>query len=391
MASSILEDQTVSTLPDIVKAPLLALGAFLVLYRILVIRDRRPTSTAANWYAFWIAVYALTREHALHKWIGDSRYLSMLSMSDVRNIGYAAFAASAMSLFLLAVRWRSRTGLASLRLSIVACTIVVGIGVALFVLASPARGLAVEELHSWRTGVYLTLYCVAFLPAEGIIAAILIGMARAATDWKRRTLVLLLLAAILVSAIDLATRIVSGWMLAAGEVNWFSEPRSAVLNDLLFYPSVIWLVPVGAPLVIQDIRMRLGFASSAEGRIQALSPMWNDLTTVAPQYRLAELSDSGLPSATEREHRMRIELEDIVFAMARYLPVNAQWPADPADRARMLHLACTRYSAKNTQPHPGGDTVQLPTWATDDGAVDAVAAAWMSVTDARPTALAASS
>ncbi|GAB88136.1 hypothetical protein GORHZ_006_00050 [Gordonia rhizosphera NBRC 16068] len=108
-----------------------------------------------------------------------------------------------------------------------------------------------------------------------------------------------------------------------------------------------------------------------------LRPLWEHLTNIAPAYRLAELGpDDGLPSEAEREHRMRIELEDIIFAVSRWLPAGTVWPEGARDRAAVLHEACEEFSQTCGQPAVRGSALSSPLWAVHDDEVDDVARAW---------------
>ncbi|MFZ2510951.1 MAG: DUF6545 domain-containing protein [Gordonia sp. (in: high G+C Gram-positive bacteria)] len=335
-----------------------------VLYRILVVRDRRPTSTAANWYGFWIVAYAATRVPAVQDLLLT---IPGVTYVDVRTIGSSADLAAAISLLLLAVRWRSPSGVARrATLPIAATAWVCGVA-ALFWLAEPARAdmIAMEEVGGWRAALYATAYSGVFLPAEALIVVTLIQMSRdhRASPGRRR-LALVLMAAIAVSAVSLGTRIAGAWLTEAGIDTPLSAYRSAAGNDLAFYASVFWLIPAAVPLVVADLRRRMGLDRNISSEIELLTPLWRVVTEAAPRYKLGETAGDHLPSDIERLHRMRIEIEDCGLAIAMRLPSDTTWPDDPNGRASLL-LAAAALPAEARSP--------APQWMSDEAAVDEVA------------------
>lgn len=368
--SEVLINQTTTALPNwaaVVTAALLAL----TVYRITVLGDRRGTSTAANWYAFFITCYALTRFSVIQEWLSG---VTGASLSDVRVLGSAADVAAALALLLLAFRWRSATGLTPPLLRAVFVTFGLLACCALFALNAPAHtaNIAIEEVGGWRTAAYITLYSGIFIPAEALIVVTLLQMARHGTsDWRRRVLVTFLLLAIAVSVASLSTRIAGAWLAAIGIDTGLHSARTSLANDIAFYPSVVWLIPVGLPAVVVDIRRRLGLAESRISRsIRHVRPLWKSLVDVAPSAVLAD--ESGVENEVEVNHRMQVEISDVIARVAAYLPPGTQWPDDPRGQARTLVAACKSYISDNG-PERAPDP---PTWAKDETAVEAVADVW---------------
>lgn len=381
--SPALVDQTTTAVPLEIVGPAVAFGILIIAYRMLIIRDRRPTTTAAHWYALFIGIYAALRIEGVHNWIIDRLHITL---GDVRLIGAMLQVCAAAALLLLGLCWRSRTGDVKTWVRPALTTGVVGVCITLLIIHAPVRhtGLAVEELDgSWRTGAYLTLHSFLFIPAELVVVATLWQMAKSTTR-SRRVLVTLLSMAIAFSAFNLFLVMGAGWLMSAGVDAWFTEPRSMVRNDVALYPTLLPWIPVGIPAVLGDIRQRLKLGRGPEDRMAELRPMWRDLTSIAPEYRLAELGpDDGLPSEAEREFRMRIELEEIIFAVSRYLPPGIEWPDDPAERASILELACRRFAERTDCsgliPKEKGPLPELrPSWATNDAELEAVANVWAS-------------
>lgn len=385
--SPVLVDQTTTAVPLEIVGPAIAFCLLLIAYRMLIIRDRRPTTTAAHWYALFIGIYAALRIEVVHNWVIDQLHITL---GDVRLIGAMLQVCSAAALLLLGLCWRSRTGDVK---TWVRPALTAGVGavcLGLLIIHAPVRhtGLAIEELDgSWRTGAYLTLHSFLFIPAELVIVATLWQMAKSTTR-ARRVLVTLLSMAIAFSAFNLFLVMGAGWLMSAGVDGALTEPRSMLRNDIALYPTLLPWIPVGIPAVVVDIRHRLGLGRGPEDRMAELRPMWRDLTAIAPAYRLAELGpDDGLPSEAEREFRMRIELEEIIFAISRYLPPDIEWPDDPNDRATLLGLACRKFAERDDcSDSPAEEKVLIPAlrpiWATNDSELEAVANAWSERPDA---------
>lgn len=367
--SPVLIDQTSTALPSLFTGVFCLVMLSIVCYRIVVIRDRRPTSTAANWYGFWIICYAATRIPEVQSVLMS---IPGVTLVDVRTTGSAADIAAAIALLLLAIRWRSVTGMASRRSVAVAGAVWMILTALLFILAVPAREgqVAIEEIAGWRGAVYATAYSGGFLIAESLIVVTLVQMSfDSQASTSRRLLAGTLMAAIAVSAVSLSTRIAGAWLASFGVDSGLSAFRSAGQNDVAFYMSVLWLIPAAAPLVVVDLRSRLGLDRGVSEEIALLRPMWKDLTAVCPEHRLTV--GSALPSEVEILHRMRIEIEDSLLALSRRLPRAVTWPADAAGRCAMIRSAC------EVRPTDRDPAAVAPEWISDDVAVDAVAYEWV--------------
>ena len=376
--SDVLVQQTTTAVAGWVCGPVVAIALGLIAYRMLIIRDRRPTTTAAHWYALWIVIYAGLRIPTVHDWLTAN---TPLTLADVRVAGAVLQVAAAAALLLLGLRWRSRSGTTSSRPWWATTIGVVAIALLLLWVHAPLRDdqVAVEELDgSWRTGLYLTLHSFLFIPAELVVIATLWQMAKTGTR-GRRVLVLALSAAIAFSIVNLAMVMGAGWLMSAGVDGSLTQPRSSVRNDFALYPTLLPWLPVGIPAVVVDVRRRLGLDRAREQRMAQLRPMWEALTAAMPAYRLAELGPSdGLPSEAEREHRMRIELEDTIYALSRHLPEGAVWPESAAGRAQELRKALAEYEntlARGNLPLVTNDDAK-PCWASSEDELDAVAREW---------------
>ncbi|MGB6244615.1 DUF6545 domain-containing protein [Gordonia sp. (in: high G+C Gram-positive bacteria)] len=364
--NQVLIDQTTTAVPSVIIVPFLAFILAIALYRILVVQDRRPTSTAANWYGFWIICYAATRIPEVQ----DLLMRANLTYVDVRTLGSSADLAAAISLLLLAIRWRSPSGRVDRASFPIAAFLWAAGTAALFWLAAPARAemIAIEEVGGWRGAVYATIYSGVFIPAELLIVVTLVQMSRdARASAGRRALAGVLMAAIAFSAASLCSRIAGAWLNEFGVETALSAFRTAAQNDIAFYSSVIWLIPAAVPLVVADLRRRMNLDRSASSEIALLTPLWRSVTTAAPEYQLQ--SGDHLPSDVERLHRVRIEIEDCGLAVAQRLPADVVWPATPSGRAALLRRALDLHSANNGGSHPE--------WLGDEAAVDEVAGVWI--------------
>lgn len=373
--TQVLIDQATTAVPSSIVLPVIGLVMAIVGYRIIIVGDRRPTTTAANWYGVWIGVYASTRIPIVQDLLMS---IPGITLSEVRVIGSTADVAAALSLLLLALRWRSITGMTPRWVNRAAWVVAICACVALAVINAPAaaQGMAVEELGGWRFAAYATIYSGIFIPAEVLIIFTLIGMSRERASWPRKALVVFLLLAIGISMISLSTRILGSWLLSVGLETSLSSHRTAAENDVAFYASVLWLIPAAAPLVISDLRRRTGLDRMLDNEIARLQPMWEYLTHVAPAFRLAE-TQAKLPSKVEQVHRMRIEIEDITRAVSVRLDPSTVWPIWPEGRAALLKQACDLFSdgapvRKGTPP---------PEWLTDEAAVDRTAQCWVQALD----------
>lgn len=376
--SDVLVQQTTTAVPTWICGPVIAIALGLIGYRMLILRDRRPTTTAAHWYALFIVVYAGLRVPVVQDWLMGR---TLLTLADLRVAGAILQVAAAAALLLLGLRWRSRSGTTSSATWWAATTGVVAAGVLLVWVHAPLRAsqMAIEELDgSWRTGLYLSLHSVLFIPAELVVVATLWQMAKTGS-LSRRVLVLALSAAIAFSIINLAWVMGAGWLMTAGVDGAWTQPRSSARNDFALYPTLLPWLPVGIPAVVVDVRRRLGLDRAREQRMAELRPMWESLTTALPAYRLAELGPAdGLPSEAEREHRMRIELEDTIYALSRNLPEGTAWPESAPGRARLLRETLhTWETGGQAEEHPSAARVDMrPLWASSEAELDAVAREW---------------
>ncbi|WP_433678831.1 DUF6545 domain-containing protein [Nocardia sp. CA-119907] len=103
-------------------------------------------------------------------------------------------------------------------------------------------------------------------------------------------------------------------------------------------------------------------------RVRALTPLWTALTDAAPEVRLCDLEALSTPAFAE--HRMQVEIEDAIVALAPYL-------RPPADgRAESWVWSISDATARRSVGNVITTVVSAPAWPTDEGRVLAIAKAW---------------
>lgn len=359
-------------IPSGIIVPFLIAATVMISLRMTLVGDRRPVASAVNWYAFWMILYCWTRE----EWLVKAVIPDWLSMSDFRVVTSMAFIAAGTCIALVAVRWRSPLGTSPAWTTPAAAVWVLLCGAALWVISLPVRspgGMALEELHNWRTGVFMLILLGGFIPPEAMVLFVI--WPRSAVDRTpgRVAVASFLSAAIFVAIAGATMRIAVGFAWGAG-VQIPHLPSSPPSADQSLYLSVIWHLPLGTPAVIAAIATLLGI-DRATRSVTRLTPLWRDLTVALPTFLLPETGD--LQSSAEREHRKRVEIEDTIYGLARYLPAGSTWPEDPEGRAALLWTTISTMRTHPVAPVDLDDET-TPRWASHDSAVDAVAKIWIS-------------
>ncbi|MCX2966268.1 DUF6545 domain-containing protein [Gordonia aquimaris] len=294
-----------------------------------------------------------------------------VTLTDVRSLTHLFVLLSAAALAVVGFLWE-RGRLPSRRLPywLVAAAFV--IAAALWLLASPARsqGIAVEELEGWRTAAYMTLYSLPTPIAELPALFTAVVMLRERSTRPRLLFGAVVLVAIASSWLDHLYRLVTGWFLAFGADNDFTDARSGS-NDALFLPILAVLVIIGIPNIVSSFQVRFGRDPDSLS-VRLLAPLWRSLTSALPEYRLVETHTFVHPA--EMAYRMRIEIDECVVELAGWLPDGATWPEDATGRAALLEEALERFRAGRTRSH-----ASAPAWLKSDTQIDDVARAWRGV------------
>lgn len=364
--SQILVNEATSSLPEWLTVILVLWVAGMVLLRSLILIDKTAVDSAAHaWVAASLVVVGLrdkfVQQHLLEP-LG-------LSLGDIRVLTHTAVLFCAVLLAILGCLWHSGR-LPSREFPYVLTAVAAALGIALWFISEPARnsGVAIEELESWRTGVYMTLYSLPTPLAEIPAALTAISMLRERSLTPRFFFGVLVMVAITGSWFDHLTRLASGWMLAFGQHNWFTDLR-AESNDVLFLPIIAMLLLVAVPSVLTSIRVRRGTDPDSLAVLR-LRGLWKALTDEIPDYQLVE--SHWMVHPVDLHHRMRIETEDTLGELCRYVPEGCTWPDAPADRVAIIKQALTTHA----RGVPPAEHVRRPVWMADEDHVDLVADAW---------------
>ncbi len=364
--SETLSNEATSVLPEWLTLALVLWVAGMLIVRSRVLLDKGKVDNAAHaWVAGSLAVVALrdrfVQQHLLEP-LG-------LSLGDIRVVTHSVVLVCAALLAILGFLWHSGR-LPSKRFPYALLALVVVLSLALWFISKPARdaGIAVEELESWRTGLYMTIYSLPTPIAEIPAALTALIMLRERTLPTRFLFGVLVIAAIAGSWLDHLTRLVNGWLLAFGHHNWFTAIR-AESNDAFFLPIIAMLLLLAVPSVVTSVRVRRGTDPDSLAVLR-LRNLWKALTDEVPDYRL--LGSFRMAHPVDLHHRMRIEIEDTFGKLCRFIPYDCPWPETPAGRAALIRQALAS--------HARGDLplsqAQIPEWMTDEDQVDLVADAW---------------
>lgn len=144
---------------------------------------------------------------------------------------------------------------------------------------------------------------------------------------------------------------------------------AAMQRESLDSESEVQAEAVGTQLALMT-REVAGLAPGGWGaagtRARTLAPLWTALTSVVPEVRLGNLDHVRSPVIAE--HRMRIEIEDAVVALAPVLDL----PGSANDYTWARALAEALDHRESGAAADSGN----PAWPTDESGVLAVAKAW---------------
>lgn len=376
-SSVLLQSSATSALSVWWTIPLLVWVTGTLTLRSAVLIDRRAVDRAAHQWFGWMVVVVVLRE----PWTQHLLEGMGFELSDIRVLTHTAALAAAVAILLLGLYWRDDR-LPAKRLALHLYLGAASLGVALWIISLPAREhhIAVEELENWRTGLYFAIYDLPTPLAASLMALTALGLVLERSTLPRLVLGVLLLGAIIGSTIDHAGRLASGIFLSFGVHNGLTEPRGGPLTDLMYLPILTAITVVAFPSIVTSIRVRRGRDASSQA-VKILGPVWNRLTAAMPDYRLNQTH--SLASPAEQEHRMRIEIEDTIEAMNRYLPAGEQWPQDPVGRARMLDVCIRRHESAH-HPDENVHYTEPPSWLQSESQVLAMAAAWSELRPQQP-------
>lgn len=370
--SDLLLREATSSLQTAVSWGLIGWIGAVVGIRQLVLIDRRPVDSAVHAFVGLLLLCALLRQAAIQSALIGAG----LSLGEIRTLTHTLAIGSAAGVFVVGLLWqRSYT----LKWAIVIPALTLGTvayGGLLYAVARPAitDGLAIEELRSWRTGLYMFLYGIPTPLASVLVAGTAWEHIRGHVARSRTLFGLAVLVCIAGSTLDHVTRIISGFMLAHGVDNAFTEARSHS-NDLFLLPVVGLLACVGLPSIYSSVRVRLG-KDSASRNARTLAPMWLALRAAVPEVGVPDTHDIPVDSNVV-EHRILIDIEDAVHAL---LPHYAHETSDTSPQRAALDLKQATERARRTE-RPRSLRRDPPSWLQDECRVLAVASAWTELTD----------
>ncbi len=366
--SSMLQLEATSSLPAWASDPMLLILGVVIVGRIVFVRERQ-LDQQITWLLFWWLCAALLREPWLQNLLMDA---TPLTLSDIRLLTHAAAMFGAASLYLI-VRAFSNVRRVRRRTIVGAYALIAVLVPVMAWISAPARssGVAIEELHTWRTAAYMVIYS---LPMPLALAAVAAACVRVFRHGDETRLTRICAAVILltgsISAFDHLSRIVNGVMLSLDMQNAFTTWRSES-NDVLFLPAATALaIAVGIPIIAAVQARRSNDSSSAA--VITLAPMWKDLSTALPTISLQ--GTSTLSSSIEREHRMRIECEDALYELLPFMDTEARGAEDldPVERCAAITDALERRLDGGMPSAP----VPAPAWLADEDELLRIADAW---------------
>lgn len=361
-SSPLLVAEATSSLSEPVAAALLTWIALVVVARmtLLVERLRLDWALATLAVSFWFT--ALLRDRAV-----QSVLTRWIALADIRLATHAAALCAAGALVWIGLLWHARK---PVRDSTIAW---IWVGVAVLVIAlawisAPARAanIAVEELSGWRPGVYLMTYSLPTALAELLPLVTAVSLV---WHWRqsiaRAAFAGVIIACIAVSQFDAWSRIITGWMITAGQDELTID--RAGTNDLLFLVPVALLMLLALPSIATSLAIRLR-RDPASRNIAVLQPMWADMMAARPEMRLHVRARKTLPQVTE--HRMRIEIEDTMISAAPYLA-----GLDPRPTPAQVCQALRATLAAGETDH-GDQNATAPRWVGNEAFVLKIAREW---------------
>ncbi|WP_433663065.1 DUF6545 domain-containing protein [Nocardia sp. CA-128927] len=291
-----------------------------------------------------------------------------LPLADIRLATHIAALAMAGAMLWLGLLWRVQKPV-SWHTAAWITTVVAVLGMTLAWLSVPARtaNIAIEELHDWRTPMYMIVYS---LPTPLAEIPILITYLSLVRRWRqsrpRAVFGGTATVCTALSVFDSCSRMLSAWLLFAGVHNEFTAYR-AIINDWLFLVPVAGFMLLTIPSIVASANIRLR-RDRATRNIRILSPMWEDMMAARPATRLHVQVRNSLPQVTE--HRMRIEIEDVTISAAPWLAGLGEKPT-PAQVCAALRSALL-----DGAPDCGDTHAKALDWIGDEQFILAVAREW---------------
>lgn len=346
--------------------PMITILAIIIVARLLLVSKRQLDRSVTQILIWWLCA-AVLRE----SWFQQAVIThSDLTLSDIRLVTHASVIASSVAVYLVVRSWSLRPVQTRTVIRLYCAGLVAA--VVLGFLSAPARaqGIAVEELHSWRTAVYMIIYSAPMPLALFAVVKWCVRLYRRpeSTRSLRRWLVIVI-AACTVSLYDHLSRMANGVMLSLNWHNALTELRSQS-NDILFLPAATSMAIVLAIPAIAEAKVRLRSDSSSRA-VRRLEDMWNDLVTMEPKVSVESVG--VFHSSLELEHRMLIECEDALFLVLPYMsPEALSGDVATEDRVKAITDAMRLYKAGDSDRA----LVAPPEWLVNEEEMLRIADAW---------------
>ncbi|WP_331761183.1 hypothetical protein OG225_42760 (plasmid) [Nocardia sp. NBC_01377] len=361
--SPLLVTEATSVVPGVAATALVGWIVILMVLRMTLMLERSRLDWAI---ATLIGAYVCVA--VLRVGTVQSVFTEWIALADVRLATHISALIGAGAVLWIGLLWRTRTPVSRWTMGGIVTAVVV-LGVTLAWLSMPARqaNIAVEELGNWRTPAYMMVYS---LPTPLAEIPVLITSFDLIRRWRqsgrRAVLGIVTTSAIALSMIDSFSRISSAWLVFHGVDNELTEARASS-NDLLFLGPISALMLLAIPSIVESTRIRLR-SDPASRNIRTLEPLWNDLMLARPATRLQVQHRDSLPQVTE--HRMRIEIEDVMLSVAGPLAALDDRPT-PGQVCAALRAALSEEI-----PDGSGSEVIAPDWLEDERFILAVARVW---------------
>lgn len=353
-------------MPYWLTVPMITILAIIIVARLVLVSKRQLDRSVTQILIWWLCA-AVLRESWFQKAVISH---TDLTLSDIRLVTHASVIGSAVAAYLVVRSWSLRPVATRTVIRLYCVGFMAALVLGVLVAPARAQGVAVEELHSWRTAVYMIIYSAPVPLASFAVMRWCVRLFRRPESLRPlRSWLLVVIVATAVSIYDHLSRMINGVMLSLNWHNALTELRSQS-NDILFLPAVTAMALVLAVPAIAEAKIRLRSDSSSRA-VRRLEDMWSDLVAMEPKVTVESVG--VFHSSLELEHRRLIECEDALFLILPYMnPSSLSGDATVEERVQAISHAMRLYKAGV------GDRVPVapPEWLVDEEEMLRIADAW---------------